>query len=156
MTRAALIAIVFSFGLVAGCASVPPPSGPRLSGVETPSDPNQAVLYIYRTEAEYRQNRALLFPAILNGRTVAELTENAYVSMVVEPGKHVIHTRTEKVDKKTELDVKPGDALFLRVRYYMRPSFCFCSYTKFELVDESQARAQLAGTRREIERFYAH
>lgn len=155
MKPTVLVTLVLSFGLMAGCASVAPPSGPQFTGVEMVPSPDQAVLYIYRTEIEYRQNKDLLLPAVLDSDTVVDLTANAYVAVTVQPGKHVIHSRTEKVDKTVELDVKPGDTLFLRVRYRMRPALCFCSFTEFEVVEEAQAMTQLAGTRQEIERFYA-
>ena len=150
MLRCLLVSI--SILALTACSSMP--SGPKFGGVDVTAGPSESILYIYRPNAHY--GIAVTYPVLLNGKKIADLGNDGYFPLAVEPGRYSIQTDTDGIDHAYEFEAESGETHFLRLKVNRKPAICFCSSMEFEQVGEPHAVGELAATRKEIERVYGY
>lgn len=118
--------ILFLAVLFVGCASVPPPSGPRFSELEVTS-PSHATAYFIR--AAHPLGSAVWPQLLINGQHAANLTNGTYTTVKLPPGTYTIKTRTDPRffaskdwPSETTIAVEPGRRYFIDLYREIRNS----------------------------------
>ena len=146
------LVISISILALAACSSMP--SGPKFQGVSVTPRPSESVLYVYRPNAYY--GMAVTYSILLNDKKIADLGNDGYFPLAVEPGHYSIRPDTDGIDHPYEFDAESGETVFLRLKVNRKPALCFCTSLEFEQVDKSVAVGELAATRKETERVYGY
>jgi hypothetical protein len=124
--------------LISGCASVPMASPEADASAKTyQADPSKASIYIYRNEVF---GAAVKMPVLLNNVLVGDTTSKTYIFRQVDPGTHVITSKTEK-DVTLSLDVQAGNNYFVWQEVKMG---AFAARSQLHLVDEATGKAGVA------------
>lgn len=96
--------IIVSFGL-GGCASVPMASQQAdATAKQFATDSAKANVYIYRNE---NFGGAIKMPVLMDNVSVGDTAAKTYILQTVEPGNHVITSKTEN-DATLSLDTQAG------------------------------------------------
>lgn len=131
---AALVGALF----VSGCASVPMASATADSAAKSfATDPAKANVYIYRHE---NFGAAIKMPVLIDNVAVGDTAANTYIFKQVEPGKHVITSKTEN-DATLTVDAKAGSNHFVWQEVKMG---MFAARSELHLVEEDKARKDMA------------
>ena len=80
----------------------------------------------------------------LNNRNVATLKPLGYKIIAVPIGKNIIHTYTSGIDRKTELDIKKGEVIFLKTVF---SNYVLTGAWDLVLINEESAKKDLANLR---------
>jgi hypothetical protein len=101
------------------------------------TDPSKAGIYIYRNEI---MGAAVKMPVLLNNVSVGDTTSKTYIFRQVDPGTHVITSKTEK-DVTLSLDAQAGNNYFVWQEVKMG---AFAARSQLHLVDEATGKAGVA------------
>ncbi|OYU25628.1 MAG: hypothetical protein CFE41_20460 [Burkholderiales bacterium PBB2] len=116
-TRRLVLALVATF--MAGCASVPAPSGLQFSTVE-PTSSTHALVYILRTP--HPLGKGVWPNVLIDDKVVANLTNGTFTVVRVSPGSYTFRTRMDPQfflsaawDSEAKIEVVAGRRYFLEL-----------------------------------------
>jgi Protein of unknown function (DUF2846) len=132
-----VIAMVLA-ALVTGCASVPMASVEADSAAKVyKTEPGKANVYIYRNEA---MGSAVKLPVLIDDRAVGDTVAKTYILKQVEPGDHIITSKSE-TDSKLALSAVAGSNYFIWQEVKMG---MWAAGSELHLVDEAIGKAGVA------------
>ena len=119
---------------VTGCASVPMASKEQDTAAKSYKvDSSKANLYIYRDE---NFGAALKMPVLVDNMSVGDTAAKTYIFRQVEPGTHVVTSKTEN-DATVTIDAKAGESYFVWQEVKMG---AFAARSKLHLVDAAKGK----------------
>ena len=124
--------------LVTGCASVPMASVEADTAAKVyKTEPGKANVYIYRNE---NMGSAVKLPVLIDNMAVGDTVAKTYILKQVEPGEHVITSKSEH-DSKLSLSAAAGSNYFIWQEVKMG---MWSAGSELHLVDEAKGKAGVA------------
>ena len=135
MRNLAVLSAVIAAALISGCASVPMASPEADAKAKTfQTVPTKANIYIYRNES---LGAAIKMPVLLDNQIAGDTGANTYILKTVEPGSHVVVSKTEN-DATLTVDAAAGKNYFVWQEVKMG---AFSARSQLHLVDEATGKA---------------
>jgi hypothetical protein len=135
-------------GLLAGCASTP--SGEAFSKLIAPRA-DRALVYLYRPDEYY--GKGLAFTVLVDDQEKGNIGNGGYLILPLDARKHTIRVKgLAYKDEPREIDVPAGGMGFLKIVTTKGFGGLSAKLT-LEAADQSKATAELAGLKREPERY---
>jgi hypothetical protein len=156
MRRRNLLLLSVLFVLFSACSA----TGPTFSGLNTPANDNEAIVYIYRPD---RFQLGGATPNVdVNGEFIFPLKNNGFNLVRLSPGSHTFELTTSPTWDSyfspelmpTELRVKGGEIYFLKLDFDAAGfsssnvnAVGYEGHVRLSEVDARTARSEMAGTK---------
>lgn len=126
--------MLIASAILTGCASVPMAS-PEMDtqAKQFTTVPGKAKIYIYRDE---NMGAAVKMPVLLNGMSVGDTVAKSYILREVDPGEHVILSKTEN-DAELKLTAQAGTNYYVWQEVKMG---AFSARSQLHLVDDEKGQ----------------